>query len=127
MLVKNSEASISENLGVRTPLTDRINVEPPILHGMAASEAKYIAAASGFVSLLVVGLLQVLTGLGTVLLIFAIVIPLLILWFSSIFLMKIKRGRPDGFYIQRIHLYLVKKSLAASKFVNHFNFWELGR
>lgn len=113
--------------GVRTPLTDRVNVEPPILHGMAASEAKYIGIAAGCLGLLVAGLLQVMTGLGTLLLIVVVVIPLVVLWFSSLFLMKIKRGRPDGFYIQNIHLYLVERNLMAPKFINHFDFWDLGR
>jgi len=64
---KNESPPIQE--GVRTPLTDRVNVEPPILHGMAASEAKYIGIAAGCLGLLVAGLLQVMTGLGTLLLI----------------------------------------------------------
>ena len=122
---KNESPTIQE--GVRTPLTDRVNVEPPILHGMAASEAKYIGIAAGCLGLLVAGLLQVMTGLGTLLLIVVVVIPLVVLWFSSLFLMKIKRGRPDGFYIQNIHLYLVERNLMAPKFINHFDFWDLGR
>lgn len=122
---KNESLPIQE--GVRTPLTDRVNVEPPILHGMAASEAKYIGIAAGCLGLLVAGLLQVMTGLGTLLLIVVVVIPLVVLWFSSLFLMKIKRGRPDGFYIQNIHLYLVERNLMAQKFINHFDFWDLGR
>ena len=122
---KNESSPIQE--GVRTPLTDRVNVEPPILHGMAASEAKYIGIAAGCFGLLVAGLLQVMTGLGTLLLIVVVVIPLVVLWFSSLFLMKIKRGRPDGFYIQNIHLYLVERNLVAPKFTNHFDFWDLGR
>lgn len=108
-------------------MTDRVNVEPPILHGMAASEAKYIGIAAGCLGLLVAGLLQVMTGLGTLLLIVVVVIPLVVLWFSSLFLMKIKQGRPNGFYIQNIHLYLVERNLMAPKFINHFDFWDLGR
>jgi len=109
------------------PVTDRVNVEPPILNGMAASEAMYIALASGAISLLLAGILQLFTGLGIVLLILVIVLPLLTLWYSSLFLMKVKRNRPDGFYLQKIHLYLVKKMRVTPKFIAHESFWDIGR
>lgn len=109
------------------PVTDRVNVEPPILNGMAASEAMYIALASAAISFLIAGMLQLFTGLGIVLLILVIVLPLITLWYSSLYLMKVKRNRPDGFYVQMIHLYLVEKFNVSSKFIAHKGFWDIGR
>lgn len=109
------------------PVTDRVNVEPPILNGMAASEAMYIGLASGAMSLLLAGLLQVMTGWGIVLLLLVIVLPLLTLWYSSLYLMRLKRNRPAGFYVQMIHFYLVKKFNVSSKLIAHKGFWDIGR
>ena len=41
----------------RAPITDRVNVEPPILNGMTVSEAQVIALTALAVFLLIGGLL----------------------------------------------------------------------
>ncbi len=109
------------------PVTERVNVEPPILNGMAATEAMYIALISGVISIALAGVLQVLTGWGIVLIILVIALPLFILWYGSLYLMVLKRNRPDGFYVQKIHLYLVGKIQMTSKFIVHKGFWDIGR
>ena len=93
----NAEAEAARN---RAPITDRVNAEPAILNGMTVTEAQVIGAASLVVFLVLGGLIFVVIGQWQVLLMLAIFGPALVLWFSSLYLAKIKRGRPDGFYIR---------------------------
>ena len=53
--------------------------------------------------------------------------PAFVLWFASQYLARIKRGRPDGYYTQAIHLWLVQRGLAGAKFIHHQGWWSLGR
>ncbi len=40
---------------------------------------------------------------------------------------KLKAGRPDGFYQQRLRIWLAKKKLLGSPFVIRSGIWDLGR
>ena len=111
----------------KAPITDRVNVEPPILHGMNATEAKVIAAGSFVVFLLIGGVVFLATGFWQVLLMLVLMGPLASLWFGSSYLERLKRGRPDGFYSQAMHLWLVERGLARSQFILHRGWWSLGR
>ena len=111
----------------RAPITDRVNVEPAILHGMTVTEAQIIGAVSLVVFLLVGALIFGLTGLWQVLLALAVFGPALVLWFSSQYLARIKRGRPDGYYTQAIHLWLAQRGLVKPQFLTHHGWWGLGR
>ena len=74
----------------------------------------------GFLVFLVTGFWQVwllLSTFGTA----------MVLWFASLYLARIKRGRPDAYYTQALHLWLVQRGLAGAKFINHHGWWSLGR
>lgn len=109
----------------RSVMTDRVNVEPPILNGMAASEAKVIAIAAvsfwGSIGLLA----SMLTHFWPILIISLIVFPIATLWVGSVRLATVKRGRPDGYYGQAIHLWLAKRGLG-SRYIRHDGYWDLG-
>lgn len=109
------------------PVTDRVNIEPPILNGMAAGEAQYIGLVSAGLGGLLALVLQALTGGGILLLLLVIIVPLLCLWYGSLYLQKVKRGRPDGFYIQMMHLHLASKGIVRPYFVLHKGYWDIGR
>ncbi len=109
------------------PVTDRVNVEPSILNGMTVTEAKVIALVSFGVFLVIGGIIFATTGLWHALFLLAIFGPMAVLWSASLYLQTIKRGRPDAYYSQAIHLWLVERSLAKSNFIRHHGFWELGR
>ena len=53
--------------------------------------------------------------------------PAFVLWFASQYLARIKRGRPDGYYTQAIHLWLAHRGLATPKFLIYHGWWGLGR
>lgn len=112
---------------LRAPVTDRVNVEPAIIRGMTVTEAKVIALITVPLFLLLGGVLLLLTGFWQFILALGIVGPLVSLWYASGSLQKLKRGRPDGYYTQAIHLWLAKRGLVPSKFISHDGQWDLGR
>jgi len=109
------------------PVTDRINVEPPILNGMTASEAKIIATFAFAFWALVGGVLGWWLGFWQVLLVTAVPGTMVTIWMASTRLARIKRNRPDGYYRQAIHIRLATWGLRAPVFISHDGHWELGR
>ena len=111
----------------RAPVTDRVNVEPAIIRGMTVTEAKVIALITVPLFLLLGGVLLLLTAFWQFILVLGVAGPLVSLWYASGYLQKLKRGRPDGYYTQAIHLWLAKRGLVANKFLSHDGQWDLGR
>jgi conjugative transfer region protein (TIGR03750 family) len=109
------------------PVTDRVNVEPVILRGMTMSEAQLVAAVSMVVFLLLGAGLWFITGFWQVVLILGIFGPSACLWYASAYLAQIKRGRPDAYYTQAIHIWWAQKGLVKHKFTRHEGYWSLGR
>ncbi len=101
--------------------------EPAILNGMNLTEAKVIAGVSLVVFLVIGGLAFAVTRVWQVILLLALFGPAATLWFGSIYLQGVKRGRPDGYYSQAIHLWLAERGLAKPKFIRHHGHWDLGR
>ncbi|MCR6480986.1 TIGR03750 family conjugal transfer protein [Variovorax sp. ZS18.2.2] len=128
-----SQASASGSPGgmdaarARAPVTDRVNAEPSILNGMTLTEAQVIAVASLAVFVVIGGLVFAVTGLWQVLMLLSIFGPGVTLWYASTFLQRVKRGRPDAYYTQSIHLWLAERSLVRPKFIRHDGWWEIGR
>ena len=111
----------------RAPITDRVNVEPAILNGMTLTEAKVIGSVSFVVFMLIGALLFSVTRYWQFMLVLGTFGPAFVLWFASQYLARIKRGRPDGYYTQAIHLWLAHRGLATPKFLISHGWWGLGR
>ena len=111
----------------RVPLTHRVNVEPSVLRGMTVTEAKVLAAISIPVCLILGVVLLLFTGLWQLMLLPAIFGPIAALWFGSAKLQDLKRGRPDGYYTQALHLWFARKGLTRGRFLTHHGQWSLGR
>jgi conjugative transfer region protein (TIGR03750 family) len=94
---------------------------------MTMSEAQWIAMGSCGVFLIIGLLIFAVTGFWQAILVLSIFGPAVTLWLASNQLLRVKRGRPDGYYTQAIHLWVVRTGLAQSKFINHDGYWELGR
>ncbi|GKS87586.1 TIGR03750 family conjugal transfer protein [Acidovorax sp. SUPP1855] len=109
------------------PVTDRVNVEPAILNGITVTEAKVIGLLALAVFLLIGSIVAAFTGLWQVLGMLALFGPLAVLWFSSTWLARIKRGRPDGYYTQYLHLWAARRGFARCRFIEHEGWWDLGR
>jgi len=113
--------------GPSAPLTDRVNVEPPILRGMTESEAAVIGLAAFAVWLLVGTVLALVVGLWQILLAAAVFGPIVTLWKASAVLARIKRNRPDGYYRQALVMDLAAYGLSRQRFIRHAGYWSLGR
>ena len=111
----------------RAPITDRVNIEPGILNGMTVTEAQWIAGIAMVVFLLIGGLLYLVTGLWQFVLLLTVFGTALTLWFGSQVLARVKRGRPDAYYTQAIHLWLAHRGLTRPKFITYHGWWSLGR
>ena len=109
------------------PLTHRVNVEPSILRGMTVTEAKVIAAISIPACLFLGAVLLLLTGWWQLLMCLAVFGPIASLWFGSAKLQELKRGRPDGYYTQALHLWFSRKGFTKGHFLTHQGQWSLGR
>ena len=111
----------------RAPVTDRVNVEPAIMRGMTVTEARLIALVAFPLCILLGVILLMITGFWQFILMLGMVGPLVALWVGSGYLQTIKRGRPDGYYTQAIHLWLAKRGLTTNQFLSHNGQWDLGR
>jgi conjugative transfer region protein (TIGR03750 family) len=109
------------------PLTDRVNVEPPILRGMTQSEATVVGLAALAVWVAVGAVLALVVGLWQVLPVAAVFGPLITLWRASSVLARLKRNRPDGYYRQALAMDLAARGLARQRFIRHAGYWSLGR
>ena len=108
-------------------LADRLNAEPAIFKGCSSSELGVIVGVAALVwlpvSLILAGLAGAVTmGFG----IAGVGIVATVLLMASLF-QRLKRNRPDGYYQQRIVLWLDDHGLRRSSFVRRSGAWDIGR
>ncbi len=108
-------------------LADRLNAEPAIFKGCSSSELGVIVGVAALVwlpvSLILAGLAGAVTmGFG----IAGVGIVATVLLMASLF-QRLKRNRPDGYYQQRIVLWLDDRGLRRSPFVRRSGAWDIGR
>ena len=108
-------------------LADRLNAEPAISKGCSSSELGVIVGVAALVwlpvSLILAGLAGAVTmGFG----IAGVGIVATVLLMASLF-QRLKRNRPDGYYQQRIVLWLDDRGLRRSPFVRRSGAWDIGR
>lgn len=121
------QGSHQRGTGRGAPLTDRTNVEPPILRGVTATEAKVIGGLSVVVFIVLSLLIWAITGYWQMIVVLAVLGPLCTVWVCAGYLASIKRGRPDGYYTQALRLWAIQRGFARSRFTLHDNYWSLGR
>lgn len=108
-------------------LAARLDTEPVIFRGCSSSELGLIVGVSATVwlplSLLLAGLLGALTmGAGI-----AMVGVLATAFVMATVFQRLKRGRPDGYYQQRLRLKLEDFGLRRSGFIRRGGAWDIGR
>jgi len=109
------------------PLADKVNVEPPILNGMSASEVAVVFTSSGVFFFALGIVLWVTTGWWPLFVISTVGGPLVLIWVTSKHLEGIKRNRPDGYHIQRLRIALAKRGLGRNPFIRRTGWWSIGR
>ncbi|MDZ7753224.1 MAG: TIGR03750 family conjugal transfer protein [Gammaproteobacteria bacterium] len=108
-------------------LADRLNAEPAILKGCSSSELGVIVGVSLLLwlpaSLILAGLAGAVTmGFG----IAGVGIVATVLLMASLF-QRLKRNRPDGYYQQRVVLWLDARGMRRAPFVRRSGAWDIGR
>jgi conjugative transfer region protein (TIGR03750 family) len=108
-------------------LADRLNAEPAIFKGCSSSELGAIVVLAGLVWLPVSLILAALAGVVTMgfgLAGLGIVATVLLM--ASLF-QRLKRNRPDGYYQQRVLLWLDDRGWRRAPFVRRSGSWDVGR
>jgi len=108
-------------------LADRLNAEPAIFKGCSSSELGAIVIVAALVwlpvSLILAALVGVVTmGFGLA----GLGIVATVLLMASLF-QRLKRNRPDGYYQQRMVLWLDDRGLRRAPFVRRSGSWDIGR
>lgn len=108
-------------------LADRLNAEPAIFKGCSSSELGVIVGVAALVwlpvSLVLAGLAGAVTmGFGLA----GIGVVVTVLVMASL-LQRQKRNRPDGYYQQRVILWLDDCGLRRSRFIRRSGPWDIGR
>ena len=108
-------------------LADRLNAEPVIFRGCSSSELGMIVGVAVLLwlplSLLLAWLLGAITmGFG----IAGVGVVATVVVCATLF-QRIKRGRPEGYYQQRIRIRLHDLGLRRSPWVRRSGAWDIGR
>ncbi len=106
---------------------ERINNEPVIFRGLSSSELKLGLIVSIIVLLPICTLLgywmdRVLVGIGSI-----GIFTMISIMYMGTFFQRIKRGRPDGFYQQRVALLLSRLGLKKLNVIKYSGRWSVGR
>ena len=108
-------------------LADRLNAEPAIFKGCSSSELGVIVGVAALVWLPISLILAGLAGAVTMGFVIAGVgILATVLLMASLF-QRLKRNRPDGYYQQRLLLWLDERGLRRAQFVRRSGAWNIGR
>ncbi len=106
---------------------ERLNAEPPVFRGCTAMELGSLFAVSGViwtpVSVVVAdsaGYPVMGVGAATGLIATSVFV-------SATLFQRIKRGRPEGFYLLQIHFFLVRLGLRRNPFQRGSGPWDIGR
>jgi len=108
-------------------LADRLNQEPVIFRGSTNSELGMILLCAVLfwlpISFIIAALFgAVMMGLG-----FSALGVLATVFFGSTLFQKIKRGRPDYYYQQKLKLFFHRTGLKKSALILRGGRWDLGR
>ena len=106
-------------------LADRVDGEPPAIFGLSTTELL-------IVSLCVAAALPLLLGLGALVGLFKVILPLTGfaflggIWLGALVFRHLKRGRPLGYYQVRFAI-LAQRTLGGHRFILRSGPWDLGR
>ena len=108
-------------------LAERLNDEPPIFRGCSSSELGLITGLAVLiwmpVSVLIAWVLGAAAmGLGLA----GVAIVATVIVMGSVF-QRIKRGRPDGYYQQKLSMALARTHLRPAPFIRCDGDWSIGR
>lgn len=111
----------------RAPLPDHVNAEPAIIKGLSYTESKW-AIGLAFLLWFPVGSLVglALQNLPVAVLIIATG-PIATIWLVAGQMAKLKRNRPDHYYVHLLLHAAAAMHLIRTAFVTHAGAWDMGR
>ena len=115
------------NLTLVAPLTDRVNSEPPILKGLSASETVVSAALFFPIWIFIAIALGLLSRRWQIGMVLSVIGPLASVWVSAGFFAKLKRDRPDHYFVHWFSWWRHRKGFGRSPFISLDGTWDLGR
>lgn len=108
-------------------MAERMNVEPAIFRGCSSSELGLIVVlATAFWLPVSVLLAWLLSALSMAFGIAGVAIVATVMLVAGLF-QRIKRGRPDGYYQQRLVIALSDMRVRRSPFIRRDGDWSIGR
>jgi conjugative transfer region protein (TIGR03750 family) len=115
------------SVALMAPLTDRVNSEPPILKGLTATEALYAAMAFFPLWIFIGGFLALAFGKWQIFMTVGVICPLVSVWLSAGWLAKLKRNRPDHYYLHAFVWWRHRLGLGVAPFIARKGAWDVGR
>ena len=113
--------------GQLAPLTDRVNNEPPILKGLSATETGVAMAVFFPLWFVVGGAFAFLFHHWQILMLMGVIGPMVSVWVSAGSFARLKRNRPDHYYLHFFVRALHRLGLKRSPFIVRPGGWSLGR
>lgn len=106
---------------------DRLNCEPPIFRGCGFTELGMLVGLAVLVWLPLSVIIAALAGRLSMALGMTTLGVLATVWVAAGWLQRIKRGRPFGYYQQRLIVWLHDAGLRQTSLVRYSGDWDLGR
>lgn len=126
-LPEDQDDALGELHLLAPPEVDRINVEPAILLGLSSSEASWAIGIAFAVWTPISALLTFLWGGFPLFVLLALVLPMASVWIGAKQMAKVKRNRPDLYYVHALTAWAARAGLRRSRFISHVGQWDLGR
>ena len=109
------------------PIPDRVNAEPAIIKGLSLTESKWAIGLAVLLWLPVGGLVGLAVQQLPVALLIIATGPIATVWLAAGQMAKLKRNRPDHYYLHLLLHWAASARLIRSEFVTHSGAWDMGR
>ena len=109
------------------PLPDRVNAEPPIIKGLSSTESKWAIGLAVLVWFPVGSLVGLVVHQLPVAVLIIATGPIATVWLAAGQMAKLKRNRPDHYYLHLLLHWAASVHLIRSGFVTHSGAWDIGR
>lgn len=106
-------------------MADRVNIEPPILRGCSSSELVQLAAFLTAVGLPASILIAVALGKPMFFLGLVMLFDVAGIWMGAGWFQRVKRGRPDHYYVHRARRWLARVGLVRTAIQTRSGAWDI--
>lgn len=113
--------------GAQAPLPDRVNAEPAIIRGLSSTESLWAIGLAFLLWLPVAGVVGLAVRNVPIAVLIIVAGPLATVWLASGQMAKLKRNRPDHYYIHLALHWAASMHLVRARFITHTGAWDIGR